>query len=46
MPENDRDKWGDTFAHVATAIFMAFVLAVMILLLWRIVLVPVWQFAT
>lgn len=47
MPtSNEPDPWRDTFATAATLVVMLVILSVMALVFWKLILYPVWSWAT
>ena len=40
------DSWSDTFAHIATASIFAVFLAIIWLGAWKLILYPLWSWAT
>lgn len=47
MPTNNEpDPWRDTFASMATFLVMIIILVVTALIFWKLVLYPVWSWAT
>lgn len=43
---DQQDTWSNGFATIATAIIFSTLLAMLILILWKLLLNPLWQWAT